>query len=382
MFILIVSNGYPTKQYKRGIFAMDQAKALKSAGHKVALIALDLRSIRRKRKLGYERLTVDGIDVFSVSFPLGRVPSGLSERVSRAALRSAYRRAAAELGRPDVIHAHFYDMGAAAGALSRETGIPLVITEHFSGLNRDSISGKLQAAAVRSYSCADELIAVSSSFRDRLKEHTGFDFRVIPNVVDTENYSGVSKNRASGQGRFSFVSVGNLFPGKGFSDLLDAFRKAVDEGAGDIYLTIVGKGPELRNLEQQACDLGIADRVRFTGQLDRSEIAELYGDSQCFVLLSKGETFGVAYVEAMASGLPVIATACGGPEDFVNEQNGILVQLNDEEAYAKALLDMVRSAGEYDSEKIREEAISRVSPEKTAEKLQEVYEEAILKHGV
>ncbi len=382
MFILIVSNGYPTKEYKRGIFALDQAKALKAAGHKVALVALDLRSIRRRRALGYSRLSVEGIDVFSVSIPLGKVAGGLSDNVAKSALRSAYKKAVAELGTPDVIHAHFYDMGIAAGALSQETGIPLVITEHFSGLNRDEISAGLRERAVKSYEKAKALIAVSGSFADKLKNNFDLSFRIVPNVADTGAYSGVCRRDREENSPFRFISVGNLVPIKGFGDLLEAFREASDRAGTDLELTIVGKGPERETLEQKARDLGIADKVHFTGQLDRREIAELFAESDCFVLLSKAETFGVAYIEAMAAGLPVIATACGGPNDFVDGENGMLVPVGDREAYVKALLHMSVHAGEYDAENIREKVLSGFSPEKIADDLVHIYEEAIGKHGV
>ncbi len=382
MFILIVSNGYPTKEYKRGIFALDQAKALKAAGHKVALVALDLRSIRRRRALGYSRLSVEGIDVFSVSIPLGKVAGGLSDQVAKSALRSAYKKVVAELGTPDVIHAHFYDMGIAASALSQETGIPLVITEHFSGLNRDEISDRLRERAVKSYEKAKALIAVSGSFADKLRNNFDLSFRIVPNVADTGAYSGVCRRDREENSPFRFISVGNLVPIKGFGDLLEAFREASDRAGTDLELTIVGKGPERETLEQKARDLGIADKVHFTGQLDRREIAELFAESDCFVLLSKAETFGVAYIEAMAAGLPVIATACGGPDDFVDGENGMLVPVGDREAYVKALLHMSVHAGEYDAENIREKVLSGFSPEKIADDLVHIYEEVTGKHGV
>ena len=382
MFILIVSNGYPTKEYKRGIFALDQAKALKAAGHKVAMVALDLRSIRRRRALGYSRLSVEGVDVFSVSIPLGKVAGGLSDKVAKSALRSAYKKAVAELGTPDVIHAHFYDMGIAAGALSQETGIPLVITEHFSGLNRDEISARLRERAAKSYEKAKALIAVSGSFADKLKKNFDLSFRVVPNVADTGAYSGVCRRSREENSPFRFISVGNMVPIKGFGDLLEAFREASDRAGTDLELTIVGKGPERETLEQKARDLGIADKVHFTGQLDRREIAELFAESDCFVLLSKAETFGVAYIEAMAAGLPVIATACGGPNDFVDGENGMLVPVGDREAYVKALLHMSVHAGEYDAENIREKVLSGFSPEKIADDLVQIYEEVTGKHGV
>ncbi len=382
MFILIVANGYPTKEYKRGIFALDQAKALKSAGHKVAMIALDLRSIRRRRALGYRRLTVDGVDVFSVSVPLGKVADELSDKAARHAMRSAYHKVFAEFGKPDVIHAHFYDMGIAAGAVSQDMGIPLVITEHFSGLNRDSIEPGLRERALKSYVKADALIAVSNSFADKLKNNLNMNFRVVPNVADMEAYSDVCRKEGAGMGDpFRFVSVGNLLPVKGFSDLLDAFREASDKSERDLDLTIVGKGPEMGSLLQKTRNLGIAHCVHFKGQLDRREIADIFSESDCFVLLSQAETFGVAYIEAMAAGLPVIATACGGPDQFVDKENGILVPVGNREAYVKALLDMSLNAGEYDENRIREKVISGFSPEKIADDLTHIYEEVIMKHG-
>ena len=383
MFILIVDNGYPTKEDTRGIFSLDQAKALKSMGHKVVMVALDLRSIRRKRRLGYRKLSVEGIDVFSVSFPLGKVPAVLSETVSKAAFGSAFKRVVQEYGTPDVIHAHFSDMGAAVSKVCRENGIPMVVTEHSSVLNRERIPQKLLETAVRGYSDADRLIAVSESFAQRLKNNTKLDFSVVPNIVDTEVFSRVYPKKSScEEGPFSFISVGNLLPWKGFSDLIDAFKEALDAGGRDMRLIIVGKGPEREALEKQAGELSISDKVCFKGQLKRSEIADLFAESDAFVLLSKGETFGVVYIEAMASGLPVIATACGGPDGFVDSTNGILVPVGDREAYVKALLEMAGGAREFNKEAIREETLRRFSPEEIARELTRIYEEAILVHGV
>lgn len=113
------------------------------------------------------------------------------------------------------------------------------------------------------------------------------------------------------------------------------------------------------------------------GVVKRDEIAEKFRESDCFVLLSKHETFGVAYIEALASGLPVIATRCGGPEDFIDESNGILVGVDNEAEIEKALKKMRYREMEFDRERISKEAIKNFSPETIAERLSKIYEAVI-----
>lgn len=93
----------------------------------------------------------------------------------------------------------------------------------------------------------------------------------------------------------------------------------------------------------------------------------------CFVLPSRYETFGVVYIEAMASGKPVIATACGGPDDFVTQENGLLVPVGEVSALARAMQQMMTSRHQYDSDKIRESVQSRFSSQAIAGQLEQIY---------
>ena len=111
------------------------------------------------------------------------------------------------------------------------------------------------------------------------------------------------------------------------AELLHAFAAL----HGEPRLIIFGDGPESGALRALCAELGLYSRVSFRGHCPREELAEAYAAADCFVLASRSETFGVAYIEAMAAGLPVIATRCGGPEDFVTEENGILIPVDDEE---------------------------------------------------
>ena len=100
-------------------------------------------------------------------------------------------------------------------------------------------------------------------------------------------------------------------------------------------------------------------------------------ESDVFVLASRGETFGVVYIEAMSAGLPVIATTCGGPEDFVDESNGILVPVNDVEALTDALIKIYKTANNYDRSNISRLTQQKFSPKTIASQLTDVYIDVI-----
>ena len=92
MFVLFISRGYPTKKYKmNGIFEFDQAKAVASLGHKVVFAAIDLRSIRRWRKWGFERKSINGVEIYCINIPLGRVPKWLLNKASIWGLKYLYQ---------------------------------------------------------------------------------------------------------------------------------------------------------------------------------------------------------------------------------------------------------------------------------------------------
>jgi L-malate glycosyltransferase len=96
-------------------------------------------------------------------------------------------------------------------------------------------------------------------------------------------------------------------------------------------------------------------------------------ESDCFVLPSKSETFGVAYMEALACGVPVIATKCGGPEVFVNKSNGLLIPVNDVDTLAVAMKYMYKNITLFDKKKIAKDIKSKFSPEVVANQLLRIY---------
>ena len=126
-------------------------------------------------------------------------------------------------------------------------------------------------------------------------------------------------------------------------------------------------------LNEEIQNLGLSGQIKLLGFMDRDSIAKEMNQSNAFVLASRSETFGVVYIEALASGLPVIGTNCGGPEDYVNEENGILVEINNVDELSEALLTMYRKIDYYDGEEIAKKCKDTFSPDKIATQLTEIY---------
>ena len=375
MFILIVSGGYSSKSNPLlGIFELDQAIALQNYGHKVILASIDLRSIRRKRKLGFSHLHQNGIEVYNFSFPLGRVSKQTSLWIGRLGIKKMFKKIIQKHGKPNIIHAHFTHIAAMSVTLKAKYNIPFVITEHSSHINKIKIDRKTKYFASNSYKYANTVIAVSSGLAQRIKQHFNMESVIIPNVVDTSIFKMSSEKNAN----FTFISVGSLIFGKGFDLLIDAFHQCNFEK--NVSLLIIGDGIERKRLEKQIEDLELTEQIKLLGQLPREAVQQNISASSVFVLASRHETFGVVYIEAMAAGLPIIATRCGGPEDFVNETNGLLIDVDNKRQLITAFQFMYQNADKFDHKQIASDCCAKYSEEAIVNELSKVYDSILNKN--
>ncbi|MCA3265859.1 MAG: glycosyltransferase [Azospirillum sp.] len=164
--------------------------------------------------------------------------------------------------------------------------------------------------------------------------------KLIRNGLELKRFAG---NRAepSVGGRLELICVANLIPYKGHTDLIDALASA-DKALGDWRLAIVGRDDGVgAALRARAAAAGIAARIDFLGP--RDDVPELMAGAQLAVLASHTEGFPNAVIEAMAAGLPVVATAVGGiPEAVIHGQTGLLVPPRAPDALAAALVELAR----------------------------------------
>lgn len=293
--------------------------------------------------------------------------------MARAARRAFAR--AVDTGRPEFVHAHaLYPSGAAASRLAATAGVPLIVTVHGSDLYSNLAKDSWRASLAATVATARLLICVSPSLaRDVIAELEADPRKVVvvPDCYDeaTFCYDGEEPHR---EGPLRLVSVGRLVPVKGFDVLLGALRRVTDKGL-DAVLTLVGDGPERAALETQAAELGISERVRFTGALPGEELAALLRETDAFVSSSRREGFGVAIVEALASGLPVVATRSGGPESIVGPDDGILCAADDTDALAACIAEMGSRLGSLDRSAIAARARSRFSRDAVGAQLLGLY---------
>ena len=370
-YILVISDGAMLNGSLSGIFAIDQTKALQKAGCNVVYASLDMRSIRHMRKWGISVFERDGIKIYNISAPIGRVPSRVKAFFENRCFNILFKRIIKENGYPRIVHAHFGRGKNYLYKMEGKFGIEYIVTEHDTAVESDMISNYEKKNLRRIYTSAAIRIAVSEAFAERLQSLYGLPFNVVYNVLDMSAFGNVEKVEHEG---FNFVSVGNLLERKGFVTLLEAFSQ-IDSNS---KLYIIGSGPLEKTLRMTINEKKLDNKVFLLGKKARSEIAEYMSNADCFVLASKKETFGVVYIEAMACGVPVIATRCGGPQSFINDKNGILIDVDDVEGLKDAMIYMTSNVEEFDAEYIRKFCMDNFSDRAFSDGISQLLGESIM----
>jgi len=361
MHVLIIpSEHFVTPRYPLGgIFQFQQAKALHDAGYQVGLIAVGIITPRFFfRKYDYPYFEdVNGYPVFR-----RYVRKFYPQRWERPARSipfyknlglDLYQKYKERFGVPDVIHAHNVQFaGFVAQAIQESEGVPYIVTEHSSKFRTGLIAREWFSPIKKVFQQASALTAVSQALANNIDRHCGGQCAdVLYNIVDSFLLDSPLKDRSSLGSGFCFLNIASLDANKDQYSLLTAFAKHFK--GKQVSLRIGGSGPLERHLKRLAQRLGVQGQVIFLGYLDRPSVLREMQEADCFVLSSRQETFGVVLIEALACGTPVIATRCGGPEEIVNNKNGLLVLPRDPVALGEAMVRMVAGSSQYSPEALR-----------------------------
>jgi glycosyltransferase involved in cell wall biosynthesis len=378
MKILFVTRGFPSEDdIMSGNYESVQAKALTTKGCQVSVICIKLRSFRHF--FSRSRIThriVEGIDIYECtktcfSTRLKSFPD-LDNRVRMKAYRKAFQKCVSEKGMPDIVHAHIVGCAACASFVKDDYHLPLVITEHWTATNVAEVPEWLKKLSFVYYK-ADRVICVSQILADSLYRNFHVKSMVINNMVNDLFFksSKIERNDDS----FRFIAIGAFRKNKGFDILVDAFAQG--HFSSNVSLDIVGDGEERELVENKIREYGISSQVRLLGVKTPMEVNELLCQSDCFVLSSRLETFAIVVIEAMAKGLPVIATMSGGPESFLRPDHGILVEKENPTKLAESMIYMMKHYDDYDSKQIRQYCYDHFSQDTIANQIIKVYKQVI-----
>lgn len=292
----------------------------------------------------------------------------------------------------DIIHGTL--MPASSIALSvRPPQVPLVLTSHGTSLGEvRSHRPEIAVDYLKSYVFhplnvvfdmlsirrSQRVIAISEDAARELKARYPIAPERVVQIshgVDTTRFTPeISAHSAPDEDRFSCLMVGRLVSRKHVSLGIEAVARADPS----IELLIAGTGPHRARLERLAARLDVTDRVRFLGFVPDEELPSLYASCDVFLFLSRYEGFGLTFLEAMASGLPVIGTPVGGFPDVVKKGRGGSIIDRDPEVVSKAIERMVKNR-EHRRQlgKAARVTAQRFSWDDTVREVEELYEDVL-----
>lgn len=375
--VLVVPKWYPwPEEPVLGLFCREHARAL-SGHHEVVVLA---SRATPSPDFSVFRLT-DGVEhgtrTMRVRYRRPRVRA-LAMVCQMAGMLVALARLRREGFRPDVVHAHVFSAGLPALVLGRLSGSVVVVTEHYTGFQRGLIGGADRLTARLAFNGADLVAPVSRELAGHLRRVAPrARMRVMPNVVDTDVFTEAAHGKA---GSARLLTVGSLAEKKGQAHLLDAMAR-LRERAPDLSLSLelVGTGDLRDGLESQARELGLSEAVHFHGEVPKEEVAALMRDADLFVLPSLFENLPCVLIEAMASGLPSVATRVGGVPEMLGSEAGLLVDPGDPGALAAAIGEALER--QYDSVEMALHARERYSYDAVARGWTAIYDELSSNRG-
>ncbi len=383
--ILIIPSWYPPDG---GQFFQDHAEALADRGYQVDVLVnriVGLSRIRLAHRHTFRHFSVSSLNKTRIIrawyLKLPWMEMWNMKRWSRNTIR-LFRKYRSRFGRPDLLLAHSSIWaGYAAALLSEETGIPLLLVEHRS---RFTMTGEDAAAYLkpafapyirRAFGQACRVITVSDALQPMVLRYMEEREKLItlPNLVDTSFFRPPAQEPASG---IRILSIGRLDREKGMDLLIRAFGQFALQHK-EATLRIAGAGKELPHLQSLAAGSGVSDRIVFLGRLDPGRLLEELQQATLFALASRFEAFGVTFIEAMAVGLPILATRAGGPQTFIPDFAGEVVETGNVDALHNALLRISSSLNNYDRERIRRYVMDHFSREAVATRYETLINELL-----
>ena len=323
-----------------GVVATELGKELALKGHDVHFITYDLpvRFDHFLSNLHYHEVRVSDYPLFDYQPYELVLASRIVDVVKHEGL--------------DLMHVHYAIPHASAAFMAREIlksqglYIPFITTLHGTDITLVGKDASFEPVITFAINQSDAVTAVSESLRDDTFEHFGVtrEIEVIPNFIDLSRYEGCVTDGVikafAPNGEKILFHASNFRAVKRVEDVVRVFSKVKQEIP--CKLLLAGDGPDRSKIEALCRELGTCQDVHFLGKV--KNIEEVYSVADAFLLTSETESFGLAALEAMASGVPVISTNTGGiPEVNIHGETGYLSNVGDVDDMATNALKLLNN---------------------------------------
>lgn len=350
--------------------ALDLSRDIRGRGHRVILAGDRGDWCPDDSDPDFKHLALDNIAAGQ---------GGVFKRISEILPVARKLRATLKQNNIELIHSHETAPLIVARLAAFGLNIPIIFTYHGSEPEREA---SVSRTARR---CADMTVSPSRTSLEALisrglpSEKTrviGLGVHKLPDVSQ-ETVSKLRKSLLGKKGRFLISSLSRLDQQKGIDMMIEVARKISDK-RDDVVFAIGGHGP-LSDIVQSWADVtGVSENVKFLGPVN--DVASVLSASDLYLLTSRWEALPISIVEAFQTGLPVIATDCGGVKELVSKEVGILLQVGDTNAISNAVMDLIND--QQKRKKMGESALElsrnkRFSPKAVHESFEALYREMI-----
>lgn len=319
-----------------GVVATELGKLLAERGHNVHFItsSMPFRLVGFHPNIFYHEVDVNQYEVFK--YPPYDLT--LANRMAQVAKNEKL----------DILHVHYAVPHALCAYLAKQMvgdGLKIVTTLHGTDITVLGYDSSLSDMIRFGIEQSDLVTAVSRDLIRQTKQllHVHKEIEPVYNFVDKRRYyprevSQLKKVFAP-DGEKVIMHISNFRPVKRVLDVVEVFRMVREEMKAK--LLFIGEGPELIHVRKQLLELGLANDVHFLGK--QEDVAEVISMADVMLLPSEKESFGLVALEAMACGVPVVASTAGGlPEVVVDGENGFLCKVGDVQSMAKRTLQLLR----------------------------------------
>jgi glycosyltransferase involved in cell wall biosynthesis len=371
--ILFIASWYPNEDNQlSGIFIKRHAKAVSKY---CDVCVLYVHMSQHRNGLSIESTMEDGVKTIRVYNEAAKPSHLMNVWGALKYYYSGWRGLKAvkkEFGKPDLIHANVIrQAGILALLINLVTGIPYVLTEHSSDFKNHYSSKFYKFICYKILKRAKKIMPVSHSLETNMRKlYNENKYQVIPNGVDTDGYKPVIKFERHVR-QILHVSMLNDHQ-KNVSGIIKAILD-LSNHRKDFELHIVGDGPDIKSLKNLSGNF-LNSKIFFHGRVSDQTLKCMMTHADFFVLNSRSETFSIVCAEALSAGIPVITTECGGPEEFVNEDCGILIESDNHPCLVSAMEWMLDNHEKYDPEKLHNYIENKFSYETVGSMIYDVYQ--------